>query len=368
MKKCEKKKIAFSEIVEELTDTPYGLRRGIIPLLFAYAIRKLNGQITIYNQSKELPVNGDTLNAIDTHDADFYILIDTGSADQQEYLNVLRKKYVPDNENATIKDILDVMSKIVKDLPRCARANKKELLMSGKVKDVWPNTIAVRNILLRYDPNPRDVIIEKIPQALGIRMGSDCAEQVISCIDGLTGYYSALEKNLRAVFIDRLSNNRTHSLRGAMTFWLQQRSASQLNHMYDSSAMAVINVIRNEDDHTDMEWMNMLAIALTGLPVVDWGDNQVSNITEIWDTTLSEIESVTEDENTDELSMNTPGIHLVLGGCSIRQSLKDSELEGISRVVYETVLHDIAEFGDSMTTEEKLLVLANVILHMNDKQ
>lgn len=367
LKKCEKKKIAFSEIVEELTDTPYGLRRGIIPLLFAYAIRKLNGQITIYNQSKELPVNGDTLNAIDTHDADFYILIDKGSADQQEYLTALRKKYVPENENATIKDILDVMSKIVKDLPRCARANKRELQMSGKVKDVLPNIIAVRNILLRYDPNPRDVIIEKIPQALGITMGTGCAEHVISYIDGLTEYYSTLEKNLRAVFIDRLSNNRSHSLRGAMTIWLQQRSASQLNHMYDSSAMAVINVIRNEDGHTDMEWMNMLAVALTGLPVVDWGDNQVNNITEIWDATLSEIESVTEDESADELSMNTPGIHLVLGGCSIKQSLKDSELEGISRVAYETVLHDISEFGDSMTTEEKLLVLANVILHMNDK-
>lgn len=369
LKKCEKKRIAFSEIMNELTESPFGLRRGIIPLIFAYAIRNLNGQITIYNQNKELPVNGDTLNAIDSHDSDFFILIDKGSASQQEYLNTLRKAFVPNNDNATVKDILDVIAKTVRDLPRCARANKRELLANDKkVMDISEETIEIRNLLLRYDPNPRDVIIEKFPKVIGFpKLGEEAAEKIIRVIKYLTEYYPQLESRLKKVFIDRLSHNNNHSLRGAMTYWLQQRSAAQLNHIYESSAMAVINVIRNEDSHSDMEWLNMLAVALTGLPVVDWGDNQINTITELWDNVLTEIESIEEGETSDEVASSVPGIQINLGGRSIRQPLKESELEGITRVAYETLLGDLSEFGESMSTEEKLLVLANVILHMNDR-
>lgn len=368
LKKCEKKKIAFSEIVEELTDTPYGLRRGIIPLLFAYAIRKLNGQITIYNKSKELPVNGDTLNAIDTHDDEFLVLIDKGSADQQEYLNTLKKEYVPDKENASIKDILDAMTKIVRDLPRCARANKKELLPDGKVRDLVQDVIDIRGMLLRYDPNPRDVIIEKIPECMGYKtLGEKCANRVISTIDYLKKYYTQLEDRLKNILRKRMCGNNNLSLRGAMTYWGTQRSDSQLSHMYDPTTTAVVNIIRSQEEHSDKEWLNMLSVALTTLPVVDWGDMQINTIFEQWDSILAEVENVAEDDSAG-LDMSTPSIQLVLGGRSIKQSLKETELEGISKVVYETVMHDITEFGDSMSAEEKLLVLANVILRMNDKQ
>ena len=368
LKKCETKRIAFSEIVEELTEAPYGLRRGVIPLLFAYSIRNLNDQITIYNQNKELPIDGDTLNAIDTHDADFYILIDKGSADQQEYLNILKREYVPNKENASIKDILDAMTRIVRDLPRCARANKRELLPNGGIKDIAQDVIDIRSMLLRYDPNPRDVIIEKIPECIGYRtLGERCAIHVISAIDYLKRYYNQLEDRLKVILQKRMSNNANHSLRGAMTFWGTQRSDSQLTHLFDPTTKAVIDLIRSHEEHSDKEWVNMLAVAMTTLPVVDWSDMQINTISELWNDILTEVENITENDN-DSLDCDTPGIQIALGGRFIRQNLKETELEGIALVAYETILHDIIEFGESMSTDEKLLVLANVILNMNDKK
>ena len=107
----------------------------------------------------------------------------------------------------------------------------------------------------------------------------------------------------------------------------------------------------------------MLAVALTGLPIEDWSDRQVEAYPKLLDTALTEVEQVDEAYG---ITDDSAALHLTLGGRTLEQALPDQELEGLSSVAYESVRSTLQEFGDSLSTNEKLLVLANLMLHINE--
>ena len=154
------------------------------------------------------------------------------------------------------------------------------------------------------------------------------------------------------------------SLHGAMTIWLGQQPAAHLNHSFSSATTALMNVLRNQDNHTDPEWMNLIAVALTGLPVEDWADKHVEEFEGLLEAALSEIENVQDDDAS--LLASSSRIQVCIGGDILEQSLPEQELQGIGNVAYQSVRSALNEFAESLSTNEKLLLLAKLMLHINE--
>ncbi len=353
-------------LYQTLTASPYGMRKGILPILFAYCIRGYQQSATLYNHLQEMPLNGETLGAMDEHVADYDLLIDCGSSDQAEYIATLSKYYTPGDESPNLRAIHEALCRFVRALPRSARANHKQLGANQEIQPILQGIISIRRELVRFDTNPRDVLIEKLPKALRMRPCKLCADQIKSYLDMLAGYTKNLSMSVNIMLHNRLNVSRYQSIHGAMTSWLQSLTSAQLNHTYDTTTTAVLNVMRRDDNHTDAEWVNMIAVALTTLPIEDWSDQHVETIVDLLDRSISAVEAVNEEESSIPSTIAS-GIHLQLDGRIISQSLPDEELSGISYVAYDSVKSAINEFGDSLSPEDKLLVLAKVILHMNDQ-
>lgn len=365
LKNCEKGRKPISQLYQTLTASPYGMRKGVLPILFAYCIREYQQTATIYNRQKEVPINGETLGAFDEHVADYELLIDCGSTDQVEYIAALCKEYTPGDNTPNIRAIHDALCRFIRALPRSARANQKRLDLNQEIQPILSSIISVRRELVRFDTNPRDVVIEKLPKALGMQPSEFCAKQIKSNLDALARYTKDLSLSIRNVLFNRLNVSRGQSVRGAMTAWLQTLTPAQINHTYDASTTALLNVMRRDDNHTDAEWINMIAIALTTLPIEDWSDQHVETIADLLDRSISAIEAISEEEASISTS-SASRIQLQLDGRMISQTLPDEELSGTSLVLYNSLKSDMNDFMDSLSPEEKLLVLAKVILHMND--
>lgn len=361
--KCEEEKKPISGLYDILLNAPYGMRKGVIPILLAYCLRDKYQNTVLYNRGQEIALSGEALNALDEHNVDYEILVDKGSSEQAAYIQCLYDKYTPNDPVPNVRSIYEAMCKIVRALPRSARANRKMLCNDNGVL-LPTNTVEIRNALIRFDSNARDVVINRIPKKTGSPYATEaCAHTVIDALQSLEQYTKGLLAGIRQCLCRRLNGTTNQSVRGMMTVWLQKQPTSHLNHSFSSSTSALLNVIRSKENYAESEWMNMIAVALTGLPVEDWSDTQVDEFSKMLNNALLEIESIHDEDVNAESGAH---VRLSIGGRALEQALPNQEIEGMASVAYDSVRSALNEFGESLTTDEKLLILANLMLHINE--
>lgn len=360
---CEEGKKPLEPLYQQLMQTPYGIRKGVIPMLLAYVLKAKHRSTVLYHQGQELSINGESMNAIDEHYTDYELMVDRGSADQIAYLQALHDQYTPTDSVVNVRSIYDAVCKIVRSLPRAARANRKTMA-NGQVIDVLSSYVDIRNLLVRFDNNPRDVLIGKVPQKCGYTCACEpCARTIEAALHELTEYTNRLANGMKAIVRKHLNATTGQSIHGTMTIWLQRQPASRLNHSFNNTTTALLNVFRNQENHSDNEWINEIAVALTGLPIEDWSDKQVEDFESLLEAALSEIDSVQDDA----VPLATQShLQVCVGGQILEQFLPEQGLEGLANVAYQSVRSALNEFGDSLSTDEKLLLLANLMLHMNE--
>lgn len=367
---CEDHAQSVSTLYAQLTASPYGLRKGVLPMLLAYALRGKQNEVTLYRNLVELNVSGASLSLLDDYADEFSVLLEQGGAERIAYLQVLSAAYAPEKGIHDIRGIYEAMCKVVRALPRCARANHKRLsLVDSLVKAVPLAPVAkdLRQLFIRQDGNPREILIDRLPTLCGSKPTEECAQVIIFNIESELGHYvQNMQTALVQIIKLQLDAENAHSLHGAMTTWLQRHSSAQLNRLYGSDTMALLNVMRNPDDHSDAEWINMICVALTGLPLEDWGDKQAEDFPRLLEAALTPV-----DENAEELEDTYDEgsyVKLSVGNLRLSQRLESDQLVGLSRVAYNTLHSKLSDFSDALTAEEKLLILANLMLHINDKE
>lgn len=360
---CENGKKPLELLYDVLTHSPYGMRKGVIPILLAYCLRDKHQNAVLYNHGQEITLSGESMNALDEHYCDYELLVDKGSTEQTNYIQLLHDEYTPNDKVPNIHNIYVAMCQIVRSLPRSARANRN-IIVNDQVITVSQSAIDVRNILIRYDGNAHDVLIGQLPKrTLSAHACADCAYEVINALSELCDYTKRLVSGIKQIVRGRMGAALNQSIRGTLMVWLQKQPANHLSHSFKSPTAALLNVIRSKDDHSDSELINLVAIALTGLPVEDWSDKQVEEFYSTLDAALSEIENVQDEPS----NINAKSkVCLSIGDKRLEQALPNKEMEGLTNVAYESVRSTLSEFADSLTTDDKLLILANLMLHVNE--
>lgn len=84
--------VSFEGIVELLQKPPYGLRRGVLPLLLAAAFKEFSSSATVRRSAVSVTVNGATFTDIVAHSSLYTIQIEQVSAQMQTLLKVLEMR------------------------------------------------------------------------------------------------------------------------------------------------------------------------------------------------------------------------------------------------------------------------------------
>lgn len=366
MDQCVGTKQPIGSLYHRLMSPPYGMRKGLLPILLAIVLKERLNQAVLYYLQQEMPICGETFKALDEHAAEFYIAVDRGNADQFAYLQILHDVFTPNDATSKPVNLHDAMSRMIRALPRCARTNRKVITSSGAIADIPLSWIEVRNVLLRFGGNSHETILTKLPAAIGMPATKYCASSICTAYENFKGYLSSTMKALVSITRKRFGASERTSLHGAMIAWIQAQPHRSLDRAFDAEAAALLAVIRLQEDHTDEEWINRFAIALTSLPVEDWSDQQLEAYPGLLSRALSQLEethsSVQEEANAGSY------IAVTLGNSTICQSLHGTELEGMAKVAYHSMRSTMEEFSDSLSTTDKLLVLANLLLRMNERE
>lgn len=338
----------FLKMFSFLEQKPYGIRRGIIPILIAISISELNNSkndILIYYEKKEILLNADNLVKAIGKDS-YYITSTTGSIEQKKYLNNLMKLFKVTTTNFSRIDIINVSNSIRKFFmgqPSIVRACKTvDFLLLGRP------LIEIKNMFLEVNINPYETIfIEpvKILETKSYKKIIAFFKTIPETIDNCIAQYKT---NLINAIKEIFKFEKQSSLKTGLTNFLNGFTQNSEKLILNDKDKIIEDVIKNKTNYDDYQTINELAIACIGSYIEDWErDNS--------ETYIKELINFREDVvGADKLDLSTDGICKML-------SENELQLDGMAALLSNSVESAIEEFSDSVSNEDKVKILTRLL-------
>jgi hypothetical protein len=337
----------------------YGVRSGIIPIYLAYVIRQHIKNIIIYYMGKEIPLSVETINKVNENPEKYYLLLETGSNEKNEYINKLEGLFVKYKSNKVSRynrynSLVEAMQNWMYSLPKFAR--ECELIYDNKVKDKNREIINLRKELLRFDINPRELLFERLNNKVFKTTSlNKCYKKVEKTKDELDKFISKMKQELIYKTKNIFDKGYKGELGNALENWYNELPSQNKIHLYDSTSNSLLNFISTLSTNNEDIIIEKLSKLVTGLNIEDWNDRLVDtfleDITNIKSEISNEISETAGEKN------NFYEISLVLDGNKKTKFFDSCEISSIGTTLYNNIENAFDEYGGAIDDNEKRSIL-----------
>ena len=348
IRKCIKAKRPVSELYETLKNPPYGLRDGYIPVLLANELRNYEN-VSFYFHEVEKDYSVETLLDALNKPEEYTLYICDWDANQKgfiEKLELLFGEYINVSSKNRLKELYNAMNRHYTSVSKSARTTEKYVsARTKKYRDVMGITYKDYNAFFF--------------EALSV-LGSDFDEIIASITRAKDELEHVVDKQVESIsFVVKTSfgmkwNDTWKSLKEEyIPKWEKKKQ-----RLLDYQVTAVFSVIDSEESENDYQWVNKIANAISGFEIEYWNDEKESELANCLLKIRKQFEEASEVAETSENE-----IRLVLegdGGQKIAQ-FENSELSSMSQVMFNKMKTTINNFGQSLSPEEKMQVLAKLL-------
>lgn len=356
VEKSENQKISFSQLYDKLESKPYSVRKGIIPILLSIALYNYSDIIIIYFMNKEIELDSSNLIKINDNPEKYFILTEKGTTDKIKYLSNLMYIYnIPnlDNQRINLRKLVDGMRRWILSLPRILREYSNEY----NYLDISKEFIIIKNELLRPDINNNEFIYQRLNEIFDTANYEKIVEQIKDMkqiFDNfITTYCDFVISKTKELF----SKNYKGSLNSLLKDWLVDNKLDSSNRIYDIKTRELIEYVKDLTTHDERDIIEKISKIVTGFYIEDWQPNEMINFS-------SELEQIINNiANTDSTSNNYSNkITLINGNEKIEKVLSsDEELSALGNTMKNNLEEIINEYGDSLTEQEKISVLIDIM-------
>lgn len=348
VKRCIKAKRSVSELYETLKNPPYGLRDGYISILLANELRNYEN-ISFYFHDVEKDYSVETLLDALNRTEEYTLYICDWDANQKKFvekLELLFGKYINFSSKNRLKELYNAMNRHYTAVSKSARTTEKYVsTMTKKYRDIMGNTYKDYNAFF----------FETLKA-----MGSDFDEIIKSITRAKDELEHVIDKQVESIsFIIKTSFgvkwNDTWKL---LKIEYLDKWEKKKQRLLDYQVTAVFNVIASEDSEDDYQWVNKIANAVSGFEIEYWNDEKELELANCLLKIRKQFEEASE-----VIESSENEIRLVLevdGGQKIAQ-FENGKLSFESQVMFNKMKRTINDFGQSISTEEKMQVLAKLL-------
>ena len=352
-------RVSFKELYTVLLNAPIAVRKGIIPIYIAYVISRMPGIATIYWDDYELPLASATLEKVNNQPENAWLFVDTMTIEKQKYLNSLSQLFTS-NDFVDVRTIVAGMQKWVRGLPRVTKETQHLYAYEkGSVitKDINPKTIRFRRELQKYDINVREFVLELIPEIYGDVDCSELANQIKLSKTESDAYLTKTKATIINYTRDTICNGYNGSLSQAMKLWREHNQIKEVDCILDSATMKVCHILAEANSNDDEHIIDQFAVAVEGLSIEDWNDQSIvsyiAKLPEILER-IENIDSVGESEETISFSFD-------IDHQRISKRLSAKPISAVGRTLKNNLRFTLDEYGDSITQEEKIMILLDLM-------
>lgn len=328
-----------SEMIETLMAPPYGVRKGVLPVLIAIAINEMSANVVTYFDKKEVPFSAETINKLVEKPDRYSYELETGSNEKTKYLEELARIFGLSLTGIFANDVAGVSDSIHKwilGLPKIARnCSKKDnyLYLDEKF-------FAVKEIFYGFDFNPYEAVFKKLPAVFGGKYND-----VIAMLETgknkvnikIHDFEIALADEVKPLF----GADYKASLNNVFKDFIEQTNAR--GRYLEDKEKQLISCF-DENLYDDSICLNNISQVLFKTRITDWEKDHQSEL-------LSAIEKFIDDVPCRGVIENDSSMPVV----------EEKKLGRMANLLKNQIQDAIDEFNDSVSTEEKAQILAQLL-------
>lgn len=361
----EDRPTTFEEVYARLTSSPYGMKKGVIPIYIAYVLRTMQDSVVLSYRDKEIPINGDMLSQIESAPGDYTFYTEKGTSEKERYLNTIIALFAPE-EPAHISNktayAVSALQAWFRSLSKFARDHAQAYQAVG-IAEVSKKIQKMKAQLLQYDINPHAFLFKDIPGYLECEGDYEQAAVKLSAFvseyNQFIGKIKAyLTTETKAVFNRMIQG----SLSSIMHDWYEALPAATREHVFTWEVNAFLHYIKENQTYDDSDAISGLAKCVSMLAIEDWNDNCTTQFFESIRKNIAAVEEFSLDEaRGDEEEGGTISLSLDYGGTTYENNITISEISGIALTAQGNIESVFEEYGDAITTQERVAMLLKLL-------
>lgn len=303
---CSDKKSSISGLVEELTNAPYGLRAGLVPLYLAYVLAGRREDIIIYFAENEVQLTGEIVVNMCENPSDYQMYISKEDLQKEKYINELNALFdVEDNRNLSsnrIKNIFICMQRWFRSLPQVSR--NLVSLEHYVVDDDY--TIAMKSMkkaLQKIDFNPFEILFVNFPQEFGTQSFEETFKVIDECKTFYDDYFDWIQAEAVKVIYKIWSGKRKQDLYHTLFEWYGKQSKRSKQGLHSGRMTNFMSAIEGMSVFNDAEIALKVIKAVTDVYAENWNVGAIEEFEESLGTLKKEIEQTKDEVKQGELTL-----------------------------------------------------------------
>lgn len=331
------------DLISKLKKAPYGIRNGVLPLYIGVAISELNGDLIMYNGSRELDLNADNINKMIAQPSNYYLNLKEGSNEKTKFLNDLLAVFDLVSANNFKQDMdiaIKYLQKMVMNQPQIVRC----LNTKNDFIDLEDSYVRLNSVFNDFNLNKYDTLFETIPELFGnnfedtinkLKLYSD---EVNRCIE----YYS---KSIADSIKDMFNSCKDESLFNSVDAWIENNDIrSNILENKEKDFVRIFDV----QNYNDVNLVNSISKVVLGTRITDWNKDKKEEL-------LAQLKLIKEG------SVKRAKVSVNVSDNLNTVEYQNVEISKIGKLLKNNVEDIFDEFGDSVSNEEKISILNSLI-------
>lgn len=341
----EFKKICISKIMFEFTQSPYGIRDGVLPIIFSHALSELSDNIVLYYQNKEIELESSNIVKSIFNDK-YFIVVSENTKDQNKYLYNMMKLLNVKSLNNFRKDTVNLciaLNKYFIEQPQLVRSctdKNNYLCLSNEF-------LLLKKIYSMYDMNYFENVYIKVKEIFKTNSFSkiySMMEEALYIDDCIERYFEKITFSIKKVFDISLNS----SVKMGVHDFLKNYANENYKLVISEKSKQILLSLKNNMSFDNRESTKTICKDVLNSYIEDWDNDFIEKLEEELLKFKEEIINAEKVENTNELILNS--------------SCEDiSPIGSLFKTNIESILD---EYADSISTSEKIMILSDFIKKM----
>ncbi len=347
-------KICASKLVNYLSEYPFGMRRGIIPLFIAKVISTMNvfeknnvQTVLLYNDSMQIKIDASNLTKLMNNPTRYYFSFKKINKERIHFVESiaeLLKLQVAHNFNEDAERVVKGLRSYVTNLePAIVKSS-----LHDNVLELSENEVKFKDLFLRPDLSAFDILCEGMNF-----LGSNSAE-IIGSIVMIKNAYKEKVAQLYNVGIAKvkkiLSDLSEESIKTNYSKW-KNDNPNITNIIFDDVNKKIYNAFESSQ-YNDYEVIDRLSFAALNCTLNDWNCKRQE---QFFKAIESFIEFVQNHIHTEAFAKDNIDMSLEIDAFSI-----------LGTTLYTNLQEVLIDYGSSLTNSEKANILKKLLKDIID--
>lgn len=361
LKGAKNSTLPFDDLLKELLAPPYGVRKGIIPVVMAATLSRVKQNLSVTKAKAECQIEAELLDKMVTEPSAYELILTDWNVHHEELAQGLSRIFNhPLSDNGILAnrfmEIGEVIFRWFASLPRYAR----------ETREVSNTATDFRRQLRQLTRNPKTVLTALVPRSMGLKLQAPeevkiyletvgaVKQELETCLDALT-------KRVGSKLAAYLSR---HGTDGASVVSLARTMVEQASPamLQDSRWVAIQSFIKRFQGYDDASFVHGVAQTITGIRLEDWLDGTLEGL----ERTLEDLQDMQAEVAT--TCLNGPRLEICFygggGQANARAVLQECEISTTGRLLESDLESAIEDFGDSISIVERRQILMNLLKKM----